>query len=87
MASFEILLCQHRAGEDLRILPGLHTSPLLLALVGTLLAAFGGAAPLSAPRGPATTLASCPLFLANNIWNTDISKLSVDKHNSAWLRR
>jgi len=70
----------------------LHTSPLLLALVATLLAACSGAAaapaaaPLSATRGPAATLASCPLLPANNIWNTDISKLPVNKHNAAWLR-
>ncbi len=68
----------------------MHTSLLLLALVATLLAASSGAAaasaPLSAPRGPAATLASCPLLPANNIWSTDISKLPMDKHNSAWLR-
>ena len=42
-----------------------------------------------------TTLASgttvpgapnCPMFPANNIWNTDISKLPVDPHSAAWLR-
>ncbi|HET9894490.1 MAG TPA: hypothetical protein VFQ44_06105 [Streptosporangiaceae bacterium] len=28
----------------------------------------------------------CPMFPANNIWNTDISKLPVDSHSAAWLR-
>jgi hypothetical protein len=28
----------------------------------------------------------CPMFPANNIWNTDISKLPVDPHSRAWLR-
>ncbi|HYK31066.1 MAG TPA: hypothetical protein VEV63_03855 [Streptosporangiaceae bacterium] len=28
----------------------------------------------------------CPMFPANNIWNTDISKLPVDRHSAAWLR-
>jgi hypothetical protein len=29
---------------------------------------------------------NCPMFPANNIWNTDISKLPVDSHSAAWLR-
>jgi hypothetical protein len=29
---------------------------------------------------------NCPMFPADNIWNTDISKLPVDPHNAAWLR-
>ena len=28
----------------------------------------------------------CPLFPADNIWNTNISKLPVDSHSGAWLR-
>jgi len=28
----------------------------------------------------------CPMFPADNIWNTDISKLPVDPHSAAWLR-
>ena len=28
----------------------------------------------------------CPMFPADNIWNTDISKLPVDLHSAAWLR-
>ena len=38
---------------------------------------------------PATTVpgaASCPMFPANNVWNTNISKLPVNKHNAAWLK-
>ena len=27
-----------------------------------------------------------PAFPANNVWNTNISKLPVDKHNAAWMR-
>jgi len=27
----------------------------------------------------------CPLFPADNVWNTDISRLPVDPHSSAWL--
>lgn len=71
--------------RTLRILPGIYTSPLLLALAATLLPACGGAAaaPAVAPSGP---LANCPIFPASNIWNTDISKLPVDKHGAAWLR-
>jgi hypothetical protein len=28
---------------------------------------------------------NCPLFPADNVWNTNISKLPVDKHSAAWL--
>ena len=28
----------------------------------------------------------CPMFPANNIWNTDISHLPIDSHSGAWLR-
>ena len=28
----------------------------------------------------------CPMFPADNIWNTDISRLPVDPHSAAWLR-
>jgi len=27
----------------------------------------------------------CPLFPADNVWNTDISKLPVNRHSKAWL--
>jgi len=29
---------------------------------------------------------NCPMFPANNIWNTDISRLPADPHSAAWLR-
>jgi hypothetical protein len=29
---------------------------------------------------------NCPMFPANNVWNTNISKLPVDSHSAAWLR-
>ena len=35
---------------------------------------------------PAAELAGCPIFPANNVWNTDISKLPVGSHSAAWLR-
>jgi hypothetical protein len=38
---------------------------------------------------PGTTVPgapNCPMFPANNIWNTDISKLPIDSHSAAWLR-
>jgi hypothetical protein len=28
---------------------------------------------------------NCPVFPANNVWNTNISRLPVDKHSAAWL--
>jgi hypothetical protein len=36
----------------------------------------------------ATTLplaGNCPVFPADNVWNTDISQLPVDSHSAAWL--
>ena len=29
---------------------------------------------------------NCPMFPANNIWNTDVSRLPADSHSAAWLR-
>jgi len=34
-------------------------------------------------NGPAATLGNCPVFPASNVWNTDISRLPVDKHSAA----
>jgi hypothetical protein len=41
----------------------------------------------AAPAGPAVPGApGCPMFPANNVWNTDISKLPADSHSVGWLR-
>jgi hypothetical protein len=43
----------------------------------------------SAPVSEETTVPgapNCPMFPADNIWNTDISKLPVDSRSAAWLR-
>jgi hypothetical protein len=43
---------------------------------------------VSATTGPATTVpgaSNCKLFPADNVWNTNISKLRVDSHSAAWL--
>src|SRR5215471_1655666 len=83
------------ASGFVRILPRFHTSPLLLALSVGVLAACGGVAAASVPMSagsppvastPSATLAGCPIFPANNVWNTDISKLPVDKQSAAWMR-
>ena len=44
------------------------------------------AAPAAAPGTRVPGAPGCPMFPANNVWNTDISKLPVDSHNAAWLR-
>jgi len=46
----------------------------------------GLASPGSTAAGAAGQLAGCPVFPANNIWNTDISRLPVDSRSAAWLR-
>jgi hypothetical protein len=68
----------------------------VLATVGTA-ASTGAGAAAAASQGRAAALVSegtvvpgapdCPMFPADNIWNTDISKLPVDPHSAAWLRR
>ncbi len=46
-------------------------------------------APARAPAAPGTTVPGapgCPMFPADNVWNTDISKLPVNRLSGAWLR-
>ena len=45
--------------------------------------------PATGPRGGGTAVPGapgCPMFPANNVWNTDISQLPVNAHSAAWLR-
>jgi len=68
----------------------------LLAATGLLAvtAVTGVASARVATAGPAAVVmsttvpgaANCPMFPANNVWNTNISKLPVDSHSAAWLR-
>src|SRR5271165_1015177 len=64
--------------------------PLLLAGAP---AAFSPAAATAVtrsavPKGPPVPGApNCQMFPANNVWNTDISKLPVDSHGAIWLAR
>jgi len=47
------------------------------------------ARPVRVSQVPGTTVPgapNCPMFPADNIWNTDISKLPVAAHSAAWLR-
>ncbi len=50
----------------------------------------GSPTPAPSPTAPAGTrvpgAANCPMFPADNVWNTDISKLPVNSHSAAWLR-
>ncbi len=49
------------------------------------------AAALLCPTGPASAgtsvpgAAQCPMFPADNVWNTDISGLPVNSHSAAWM--
>ena len=60
------------------------TAAVVLAMVGTGLSllAPGGAASAGSPLPGAP---GCPVFPADNVWNTDISGLPVDAHSAAWL--
>lgn len=37
------------------------------------------------PAGSGPVIAGCPVFPADNAWNTDISSLPADSHSSAWI--
>lgn len=52
----------------------------LVAILAAL--AVAGPVPVHAASPPGTT---CPVFPADNIWNTDISSLPVNSHSAAWL--
>jgi hypothetical protein len=83
-----------------QILPRFRSRLLILALPAVIVAAGAAAAapgvaagaaaaPRPAAASPGTTVPgarNCPLFPANNVWNTNISKLPVDVHSAAWLR-
>ena len=38
-----------------------------------------------APAATGPSIAGCPVFPADNAWNTDVSNLPVDPHSAAWL--
>ncbi len=59
--------------------------PLAL-LFGVIPASAGSKIPAATGRTPVPGAPHCPMFPANNIWNTDISKLPVNRHSAAWLR-
>lgn len=51
-------------------------------------AARAAAARPGAPAGTATTVPgapNCQMFPANNVWNTDISQLPVNRRSAAWM--
>jgi hypothetical protein len=66
----------------------------LLAACGTAIAPAAATQP--AQSSPATTAAGggttvrgapdCPMFPADNVWNTDISKLPVNPRSAAWMQ-
>ena len=67
-----------------------------LATAGAVAGLSGGAAVATVGRVQPAALVTeetavpgapnCPMFPADNIWNTDISKLPVDARSAAWLR-
>jgi hypothetical protein len=55
----------------------LTTMAAALSLVGPTGSASAGT--------PVPGAANCPMFPADNVWNTDISGLPVDPHSAAWM--
>ena len=69
------------------VLTRLLTVASALVLLATPLSASATARDVTASPGTQVPGApNCPMFPANNIWNTDISKLPVNPHSTAWLR-
>src|SRR5579863_917755 len=65
----------------------------LVIAAAAVFAASGGESALAVRQAPAGNITTrvpgangCPMFPANNIWNTDISRLPIDSHSGAWLR-
>ncbi len=56
----------------------------LLAAVGAGLSVIGPTASASAGT-PLPGAPGCPLFPADNVWNTDIAGLPVNAHSAAWM--
>jgi hypothetical protein len=74
---------------------GVVSSAAVLAAFGAAACMSAGAAPAAGGVRPAALVSektavpgapNCPMFPADNIWNTDISKLPRDPHSAAWLR-
>jgi hypothetical protein len=64
-----------------RFISVLGSSALVAALLVT---RFGGDAVASAGT-PLPGAANCPMFPADNVWNTPITNLPVASHSAAWL--
>ena len=58
-------------------------APVMAAVPATAAVPVTAAAPVTAPAVPGAP--NCPLFPADNVWNTNISKLPVNTHSAAWL--
>ena len=56
----------------------------VLITVSAALSLIGSGGPAEAGT-PVPGAPGCPMFPADNVWNTDISGLPVDSHSSAWL--
>src|SRR5580700_8235763 len=71
-----------RAGRRARLA---SSGVLVLSVAGVFSAAMAiGAGPARAGT-PVPGAAGCPMFPADNIWNTDITSLPVDVHSAQWL--
>ncbi len=77
-----------RLGFRVRAVAGFAWLPLILASVpvASSLAPAAAVTRTATPKGPPVPGApNCQMFPANNVWNTDISKLPVNKHSATWM--
>jgi hypothetical protein len=72
----------HTAGRRLAMLACASLLAVLVpGMTGT--ASAGASGEAKGPRIPGAP--KCEMFPANNVWNTDISKLPVSKHSAVWM--
>ena len=70
------VLAAKRAAVALLLATGMISGGMMLV----------AAAPLPASAGtPLPGAPNCPMFPADNVWNTNISQLPVDPHSAAWM--
>ena len=67
----------------LRCVRALGAGALLGGLLALSVPVFG--APVVSAGTPLQGASNCPMFPADNVWNTPIANLPVDPHSAAWL--
>ena len=59
--------------------------PLVMPAVSSTSLASAAPTPAAPGAGPLLPGTSCPIFPADDVWNTPVTGLPVDRHSAAWL--